>query len=449
MPTTYPMAVLPDAELSDVETGLRDRGISLVVGSLIGAAGMGHAKAVPLGRLASFHRTGIGASPSWNVFCVDNDIALTPELGVVGDMRLRADLSALSFIDESVAWVPVELFDQLGEPVEVCARGQLRRLQAASEAQSITTLVGTEVEFTVVDDTVRAADWQAYGVQGFFGRRHFLVDLERALSEAGICPEQLHAEYGVGQYEVSFCPAEPLQAADAAVLARLVISETARRCGLRVSFSPLPNADSAGNGAHLHMSFQQDGKPLLSGGSGPHGLTEDGAAALAGIVSGLPQTLAVFAGSVLSSHRLQPGRWSGAHACWGLENREAAVRLCAATPANPHGANIELKCVDPSANPYLAVATMLGLAMNGIETLATLPAEVTDDPAHLEPGVVPQLGGSYAGTLDSFAHSKLARSILGEAIVGATLAVRSHELKTLGEVGLPELCDRLRFSWTF
>ena len=168
---------------------------------------------------------------------------------------------------------------------------------------------------------------------------------------------------------------------------------------------------------------------------------------------GLPETLGVFAGSVLSAHRLQPGHWSGAFACWGLENREAAVRFCAATPGNPHGANIELKCVDPSANPYLATATMLGLALAGIAARSPLPVEVTADPARLgaaaaAAAVVVRLADTQAAAVARVRESPLAEQILGVDIVSALVSVRTHEIDTYAEVPVQELTERFRFAWS-
>ncbi|MFJ8819959.1 hypothetical protein [Amycolatopsis thermoflava] len=161
-------------------------------------------------------------------------------------------------------------------------------------------------------------------------------------------------------------------------------------------------------------------------------------------MNGLPETLAVFAGSVLSGHRLQPDTWSGAHACWGWENREAAVRFCAATAGNPHGASVELKCADPSANPYLALATLLGLALDGITRRLPLPREVTRNPSELPE--VPRLPDP-AAALDAFVASPLARRLLGPEIASALTAVRRHELDTYGKAEIDVLTGKFRFTW--
>jgi glutamine synthetase len=450
------LPVLPDDAIDALVEELSAAGSRLLVGSVVDMAGVGRAKSVPIARAATFHRVGMGASPTWNLFCIDNAVVVTDRVGVVGDVRLRADLTAARVLDGGYAWAPAEMFDQQGMPWPGCARGRLRRVQAQAEAQGLGTLIGNELEFVVTspDGTPLPADrWQAYGLGAMFTYEGFLADLDVALHAVGLAVEQIHAEYAGYQFEVSLPPATPIEAADQVVLARLVIGRVARRHGLLVSFSPLPVAGGAGNGAHQHLSLTRDGAPLLSGGDGPHGLTPDGAAALAGIVTGLPETLGVFAGSVLSTHRLQPGHWSGAFACWGLENREAAVRLCAATPGNPQGANVELKCIDPSGNPYLTAATMLGLALHGLAERLALPAEITRDPALLAPaesaaaGVV-RLADSQTASIEMLRGSALAEAILGPDIVSALLAVRSHEIENYSNTPVKELTERFRFAWS-
>jgi glutamine synthetase len=123
-----------------------------------------------------------------------------------------------------------------------------------------------------------------------------------------------------------------------------------------------------------------------------------GQCAVAGVLDGLPDLLGVYAGSVLSASRLRPGNWAGAANCWGLENREAAVRFIAATPGNPHGANAELRIINPSANPYLSVTAFLGSALRGIDQDLELPAEVADNPAQATAPPPPPAAGRVDDT---------------------------------------------------
>ncbi|GAA4395146.1 glutamine synthetase family protein [Tsukamurella soli] len=426
-------------------------GVSLVVGTALDFAGVIRSKAVPTRRLRSFAETGMGASPSWVVFCVDNGIAFTPAIGVVGDLRLRLDVRALRVIGDGMAWAPTSYHEQDGTRSALCARGRLIGVERRAVGAGLAALMGVELEFTIVAPDGSRLDqgaWAAYGMRSVVARRAFLVDLARTLEDAGVGAEQIHAEYGTDQFEVSLAPLPPVAMADTAILARVLIGLVADRHGVAVSFSPLPFAGGSGNGMHLHLSLARDGHNLFATGSGPYGITAEGGAAIAGVLDALPALLPVYAGSVVSSLRLKPGSWSGAAACWGLENREAALRFLAATSGNPHGANIELKIVDPSANLYLAAIGLLGSALDGIERALPLPAEVSGDPAQTAESARLRLGAEPSAALDRLASSPLAAALFGPDIVAGAVAVRRHELTTLGDVDPEAVTDALRLAWS-
>jgi glutamine synthetase len=437
------MPVLDDATIDERLAGAR-----LLAGTVVDPAGVIRAKNVPVARARAFHTGGMGASPTWNVFCVDNAISLTPRFGVTGDLRLRADLGAARHLGDGLAWAPAEMSTQDGAPAAVCTRGLLRRTQETLAGDGLAALIGCELEFVLTQADGSALDagrWNAYGMSAVLDTEPFLTDLLAAASAAGLPVEQIHAEYGENQFEFSLAPADPLSAADNVVLARILTGRVARRHGLLASFSPQPFAGGGGNGAHQHLSLTRAGVPLLSGGAGPYGLTSEGGAAIGGLVAGLPEVVGVLAGSVLSGARLRPGHWSGAFACWGLENREAAVRFCAATAGNPHGASVEVKCVDPSANPYLATAVLLGLALDGMARDLPLPPEVAGDPA--DDGIA-QLPADQATALATMDTSPLVARLLGPDLLEALSAVRHHELDTYGKEDPVVLADRFRFAWS-
>jgi glutamine synthetase len=192
---------------------------------------------------------------------------------------------------------------------------------------------------------------------------------------------------------------------------------------------------------------------LFSGGTGPAGLTPAGQSAVAGVLRGLPEAQGVLCGSIVSGLRMQPGNWAGAYACWGTENREAAVRFIKGGPAAPHGANVEVKIVDPSANPYLASGVILGLALDGIRREATLPPETTIDPARLSDadragaGIV-RLHERQADTIAALDDSAPLRAILGDAAVDMVVAVRRLEHERYGTLSPEQLTDKFRMAWS-
>jgi len=434
-----------------------EQGDGVVIGTIVNPAGLTLAKVVSASAAARFADPGLGASPTWHGFAIDRaGIAFTDAISVVGDQRLRIDLHAMRRIEEGLSWAPASFFDQDGNRVAECARGTLTRIESQLEQEGLEARVGHEIEFLVVDpagDRLPGQLWAQYGLAGVLEHEAFVRDVMAAMTAAGVNVEQFHPEYGVNQFEVSLAPASPVAAADQLVLARVLIGRVARRHGLRVSLSPVPFAGSVGSGAHQHFSLLRQGSPLFSGGHGPHGLSDEGASAIGGVVAGLPEAQMVFCGSIVSGLRMQPGNWSGAHACWGTENREAAVRFLSATHGNPHGANVEVKVVDPSANPYLATAAILGLALEGIEGKSVLPPEVTVDPLSLtddqrrHAGVV-RLTDSQADAIAALDGSALLRRILGDPVVDALVAVRRYEHDNYSTLTPEEQADTFRMAWS-
>lgn len=432
-------------------------GVATLIGTVVNAAGLTLAKTVPLRRMGTFADPGLGASPVWHVFAIDQSgIVFGDEIGVVGDQRIRIDLGALRILGNGFAWAPGNFFNQDGTPDPYCSRGVLGRVEDRLADAGISTVVGHEMEFVLVGpDGSRLPShlWAQYGLAGVLEYEGFVRDVTDAATASGVAIEQFHPEYGVNQFEISLAALPPVAAADALVLMRIIIGRVARRYGMRVSLSPVPFAGEVGSGSHQHFSMTRGDVPLFSGGDGVNGLTAEGESAVAGLLAGLPDAQGVLAGSVLSGQRMQPGHWSGATVCWGTENREAAVRFLIGGVSNPSGANVEVKVIDPSANPYLATATILGLALEGIEHGRKLPPETTVDPATLtdeqrqRAGVV-TMADNQADAVDALDRSELMRKVLGDAVVDSVVAVRRYEQKNFGDLSAEEAAEKFRLAWS-
>jgi len=432
-------------------------GVATLIGTVVNPAGLTHAKTVPLRRMGTFADPGLGASPVWHVFAIDQvGTVFGDRTGVVGDQRIRIDLSALRILGDGLAWAPGAFFNQDGSPDPYCSRGALRRVEDRLSDAGIDTVVGHEMEFVLVGPDGSALPshlWAQYGLAGVLEFEGFVRDVTNAATGSGVAIEQFHPEYGINQFEISLSPQSPVAAADQLVLMRIIIGRVARRYGLRVSLSPVPFAGSVGSGSHQHFSMKRGETPLFSGGGGVGGMTSEGESAVAGLLAGLPDAQGILCGSVLSGLRMQPGFWSGAYVCWGTENREAAVRFLIGGPSNPQGANVEVKVVDPSANPYLASAAILGLALDGIDRELPLPPETTVDPAKLSDEQRQQAGtvllaSSQSAALDALDQSSLLRRILGDEPVDAVLAVRRYEQQNFGDLPPEELAEKFRLAWS-
>ncbi len=149
-----------------------------------------------------------------------------------------------------------------------------------------------------------------------------------------------------------------------------------------------------GNGGHVHLSLWRDGKNLMACGDRRFGLTADGEAFGAGVLEHLPALLALGAPSVASYLRLVPQHWAGAYACWGLENREAAIRMVTGSAGSTEwAANLEVKCVDLLANPYLLLAGLLAAGSAGMAAGRRCPSRWTSTPRRW-----PRTSSSSAGS---------------------------------------------------
>jgi glutamine synthetase len=436
---------------------LESDGVVTLIGTVVNPAGLIHAKTVPLRRMGAFADPGLGASPVWHAFAIDQTgIVFGDAIGVVGDQRVRIDLGALRILGDGLCWAPGAFFNQDGSPDPYCSRGTLSRVAERLSAEGIDAVVGHEMEFVLVGpdgSELPSHMWAQYGLAGALEFEGFVQDVTNAATNSGVAIEQFHPEYGRNQFEISLSPLPPMAAADALVLTRIIIGRVARRHGLRVSLSPVPFAGSVGSGSHQHFSMKRGEVPLFSGGSGAAGMTPEGESAVAGLLAGLPEAQGILCGSVLSGMRMQPGHWAGAYVCWGPENREAAVRFLVGGPSNPQGANVEVKVIDPSANPYLATAAMLGLALDGMQRKLTVPAKVTVDPASLtdaqrEESGIALLAHNQADAIDALDQSSLLRGILGDEPVDAVVAVRRYEQQNYGDLKPDELAEKFRLAWS-
>ncbi|MGB2922679.1 MAG: glutamine synthetase, partial [Mycobacterium sp.] len=295
---------------------LESDGVATLIGTVINPAGLIHAKTVPLRRMGAFAEPGLGASPVWHVFAIDQaGIVFGDAIGVVGDQRIRIDLGALRILGDGLAWAPGSFFNQDGSPDPYCARGALSRLEARLAEAGLTALVGHEMEFVLVGpggERLPSHLWAQYGLAGVLEHEGFVRDVTNAATASGVAIEQFHPEYGANQFEISLPPQSPVAAADQLTFLRIIVGRVARQYGMRASLSPVPFAGSVGSGAHQHFSLTRDDSPLFSGGDGPGGITAAGASAVAGVVAGLAQAQGVLCGSILSGLRMQPGSWSGA-----------------------------------------------------------------------------------------------------------------------------------------
>jgi glutamine synthetase len=414
-------------------------GVRVIAVTVVDNAGVTRVKGVPIEAFERSLSSGVGLSPIFNVCTVVDTFTSSEEVGgPVGDLRLIPDPTAVRPCEPGWATAPADQYTQAGEVFGCCQRSFARRMVEQARAAGLEVRVGWELEWFLGDEAdgsfLPAFTSPAYGLAAVAEVSTYLCELVERLAESGVHVGQIHPEYAPGQLEVSLPHGDPVASADLNVFARHLIRSLSVRHGWRASFSPVVTPEQVGSGGHLHLSALSEGRNVFAHGAGPHGLTKVGESFLAGVLAQLPALMAIGAPSVASYLRLQPSHWAGAYACWGCENREAALRFVAGTNGDEQAtANFEVKCFDQSANPYLATGAVIATGLHGVEQTLTLPPEVTADPASMAERELEALGAErLARSLDvsisALERSDVIRTAMGPMLFDAVLAVRRAEL---------------------
>jgi glutamine synthetase len=204
---------------------------------------------------------------------------------------------------------------------------------------------------------------------------------------------------------------------------------------MRASFSPVPVPDGVGNGVHVHFSVARAGEALL------RLPNAEGESILAGVLTRLPALTGLTAPGVLSKLRLVPQRWAGAYQCWGVENREAALRLIQG--GSP---NAELKCVDGAANPYLVVAAVAAIVTASVGAGLTLPPPVQQDPDFLA-DKPPRLPVTVDAGLAALAADPVLVELLGPELLDAFATVHRAEAERCAGLSPEQVAEAVRWRY--
>jgi glutamine synthetase len=244
--------------------------------------------------------------------------------------------------------------------------------------------VGTEAEFFLFEkDENGAATTITNDVAGYFSldpedtgndcRREIIETLEKM----GFEIEASHHEVAEGQHEINFKYADALAAADNTVTFKWVVKSIASKYGLHATFMPKPIFGVNGSGMHTNQSlFNLDGTNAFFDESDPLQLSKIAYSYIAGALKNARAFAAVTNPLVNSYKRMVPGYEAPVYCAWSASNRSALIRIPAARGLSTR---TEIRCPDPTCNPYLALAMMLNCGLDGVKNDLTPPAAVNKD----------------------------------------------------------------------
>ncbi len=380
--------------------------------------------------------------------------------GATGEVRLTPDLNtfvALPYSAQSAA-VICDLLELDRKPSSLCPRSALKRQIKRAEELGIRIECAFEPEFTLgrlneEGKYVPIDESNCFSTDGMNRAAQFINRFMSALEKQGVEIELYHPELGHGQHELSVRHVPALRAADQQIIYRETLRGVALEHGIQASMAPKPmGSQQPGNGCHLHLSAWdiETGKNLFFS---SQGLSTAGEHFVGGLIQHLPGLVALTAPTVNSYRRLRPRTWSGAYTCWGYENREATIRV----PSQYWGmeeatTNIEIKCVDSSCNPYLALTGVIAAGLDGLRTKIAPPPPVSVEPSTLSSSQMEKLGVKRLPATLKDAIKRLERDhvlteALGEDLSIVFVIVKLSEVEAFSKASSEEETRAHRFKF--
>jgi glutamine synthetase len=254
-------------------------------------------------------------------------------------------------------------------------------------------------------------------------------DMCLALQEMGFEIEQSHHEVAPGQHEIDFKYNDALTTADAVLTFKLVVKTIAHKHGLHATFMPKPIFGVNGSGMHINMSLFKNGINVFSGDNDSLKLSKEAYWFIGGLMKNIKSIVALTNPLVNSYKRLVPGYEAPVYIAWSARNRSPLIRVPAARGMSTR---LELRCPDPSCNPYLALAVILAAGLYGIENRIEPPSPINrniyqmDDEQKVKNGIY-SFPGDLKEAIDEMSKSELVKEVLGNHIFTKYIEAKNKE----------------------
>ncbi|EOT26575.1 glutamine synthetase, type I [Eubacterium sp. 14-2] len=309
------------------------------------------------------------------------------------DMYLYPDLDTFAIFpwrprQGRVARIICDIYRPDGRPFEGDPRYILKKTLAEAETMGYQFNVGPECEFFLFHtDENGCPTTLTHERAGYFDLgpvdlgENARRDMVLALEEIGFEIEASHHEVAPAQHEIDFRYDEGLKTADNIMTFKLAVKTIAKRFGLFASFMPKPRYGINGSGMHINMSVSENGKNIFQDPSDELGLSREAYYFIGGLMKHMQGMTAITNPLVNSYKRLVKGYEAPVHIAWSATNRSPLIRIPA---ARGEATRIELRCPDPAANPYLALAVCLAAGLDGIKNRLQPPAPVKTNIFHMQ-----------------------------------------------------------------
>ncbi|AGK54086.1 type I glutamate--ammonia ligase [Bacillus sp. 1NLA3E] len=358
------------------------------------------------------------------------------------DLYLQPDLSTFAVLP----WTVEEGYSEArflcsatnpdGTLFEGDTRNVLKKTVERAADKGFTISVGPELEFFLFKNDDNGYATQELGDKaGYFepsphdlGER-VRLEIYRALKAMGFTIEASHHEVAEGQHEINFKYSDALTAADLSTTYKWVVKTVAKKFGYHATFMPKPVFGINGSGMHVNMSFFKGNENAFFDSSDELQLSKQAYQFIAGVLENVKSFVAVTNPLVNSYKRLVPGYEAPVYLAWSASNRSALIRI----PAKRGLATrVELRCPDPSSNPYLTFAVIAAAGLDGIEKELEAPTPVNEDIFHMTEEErafkgIENLPGSLEEAVKELEAGEIGSKTLGEHVYTEYVAAKKAE----------------------
>ncbi|MCL4394883.1 MAG: glutamine synthetase family protein [Chloroflexi bacterium] len=358
------------------------------------------------------------------------------------DMFMMPDVNTYRVLpwtegDHRLARIICDAYTPDGKPFEGDPRGILKRVLQRAEALGYRYTTSSEPEFFLFrrDDSAQPVPHDVAGYFDFSPRdlaSEVRQDIILALEALGIDVERGHHEVATGQHEINFRYADALSSADILMTFKYTVKAIAQAHELYATFMPKPIAGINGSGMHTHQSLFKGDTNLFFEANDNYHLSPLAYHFLAGQLQHARGLAAVVAPTVNSYKRLVPGYEAPCYICWGQINRSALIRIPRYSKGRESSTRMELRCPDPSSNPYLMLAVMLAAGLDGVERELQAPAAIEESAYELTEDALRErsigvLPGSLGEALAELEKDPVVCNALGEHGYKAFMRAKRRE----------------------
>jgi len=337
----------------------------------------------------------------------------------------------------TAARIMTDVYNPKGEPFEGDPRNILKEVLKEAKSMGLTYNVGPELEFFLFKPNNELKP-SPHDIGGYFDdpskdlALSIRNDITSVLKSFGFEIEMAHHEVAPGQHEIDFEYGDALTTADRAITLKYVVKSIAQMYGLEATFMPKPIFGQNGSGMHVHQSLFSGDSNVFFNSNNEYKLSETALYFIGGQLKHVKGFSAITSPTVNSYKRLVPGYEAPVYICWGQINRSALIRIPRYSPGREKATRAELRCPDPSCNPYLAFAVMLKSGLDGIKNKINPGKPVNEDvyefdDTKLKDLNIDTLPVSLGRALDEMEKDGIVKSALGDYAYNKFLEAKRKE----------------------